>query len=121
MLAEEIQKEFPETAENIHTSEQLFLPPPTALLNLVYISAVSFTAITIFAAIVALPAAVIALIVTGAALLLALVGAKVFYDYTCIIKAEYAANPAKAALRYGFATYAALKASWSWPVRAVAC
>ncbi len=39
----------------------------------------------------------------------------------CAIKAHYAANAAGAAAAYGFPTYAALKASWPWAVRMVAC
>jgi len=44
-----------------------------------------------------------------------------FHALTCAIKAHYAANPAGAAAAYGFPTYAALKASWPWAVRLVAC
>lgn len=67
------------------------------------------------------PAWVIAAIVAGAAAFLLLVGAAAFHAWTCVIRADYAANPARAAARYGFPSYAALKASWPWYVRAVAC
>ncbi len=66
----------------------------------------------------------IALIVLGAAALLLLIGAVAFHNFTCMIKAQYAAGGAIAAAAvatYGFPTYAALKASWPWYVRAVAC
>jgi hypothetical protein len=63
----------------------------------------------------------IALIVLGAAALLLILGTAAFHALTCAIKAHYAANPAGAAAAYGFPTYAALKASWPWAVRLVAC
>lgn len=61
-----------------------------------------------------------ALLVLGAAALLLILGTVAFHALTCAIKAHYAANPAGAAA-YGFPTYAALKASWPWAVRLVAC
>ena len=62
-----------------------------------------------------------ALLVLGAAALLLILGTVAFHALTCAIKAHYAANPAGAAAAYGFPTYAALKASWPWAVRLVAC
>ena len=62
-----------------------------------------------------------ALIVLGAAALLLILGTLAFHALTCAIRAHYAANPAGAAAAYGFPTYAALKASWPWAVRLVAC
>ena len=62
-----------------------------------------------------------ALLVLGAAALLMILGTVAFHALTCAIKAHYAANPAGAAAAYGFPTYAALKASWPWAVRMVAC
>jgi hypothetical protein len=62
-----------------------------------------------------------ALLVLGAAALLLILGTVAFHALTCAIKAHYAANPAGAAAAYGFPTYAALKASWPWAVRMVAC
>ena len=60
-------------------------------------------------------------LVLGAAALLLILGTVAFHALTCAIKAHYAANPAGAAAAYGFPTYAALKASWPWAVRMVAC
>lgn len=57
----------------------------------------------------------------GAAALLLILGTVAFHALTCAIKAHYATNPAGAAAAYGFPTYAALKASWPWAVRMVAC
>ena len=78
----------------------------------------TISAIIVFAALSSL---VIALIVLGAAALLLLIGAVAFRNFTCVIKAQYAANAARAAAIYGFPTYAALKASWPFLVRLVAC
>lgn len=70
---------------------------------------------------VALAPGAAALLVLGAAALLLILGTVAFHALTCAIKAHYAANPAGAAAAYGFPTYAALKASWPWAVRMVAC
>lgn len=80
--------------------------------------AVIAAAIVFFAALA--PGAA-ALLVLGAAALLLILGTVAFHALTCAIKAHYAANPAGAAAAYGFPTYAALKASWPWAVRMVAC
>jgi len=88
----------------------------TSLLGVVIVAA---AAAIIFMA--ALAPAAIALIVLGAAALLLILGAVAFHSLTCSIKAYYASNPAGAAAAYGFPTYAALKASWPWAVRIVAC
>ena len=80
--------------------------------------AVIAVAIVFFAALA--PGAA-ALLVLGAAALLLILGTVAFHALTCAIKAHYAANPAGAAAAYGFPTYAALKASWPWAVRMVAC
>ena len=69
----------------------------------------------------ALAPAATALLVIGAAALLLLLGTLAFHALACAIKAHYAANAAGAAAAYGFPTYAALKASWPWAVRMVAC
>lgn len=69
----------------------------------------------------ALAPGAIALIVLGVAALLLILGVEAFRALTCAIKAHYAANPAGAAAAYRFPTYAALKASWPWAVRLVAC
>ena len=86
--------------------------------TLIGVEIVIAAAVIIFFA--ALVPGAIALIVLGAALLL-LLGTVAFHALTCAIKAHYAANPAGAAAAYGFPTYAALKASWPWAVRLVAC
>lgn len=80
--------------------------------------AVIAAAIVFFAALA--PGAA-ALLVLGAAALLLILGTVAFHALTCAIKAHYATNPAGAAAAYGFPTYAALKASWPWAVRMVAC
>lgn len=80
--------------------------------------AVIAAAIVFFAALA--PGAA-SLLVLGAAALLLILGTVAFHALTCAIKAHYAANPAGAAAAYGFPTYAALKASWPWAVRMVAC
>ncbi len=79
------------------------------------------TAISAVIFFAALPPLVIALIVLGVAALLLLIGAVAFRAFTCTIKAMYTTNPAGAAARFGFPTYAALKASWPFLVRAAAC
>lgn len=91
------------------------------LFQLIYrvASALLVIAAVIFFA--ALPPLIVALIVLGAAALLALIGVAAFHALTCAIKAHYAANATGAAATYGFPTYAALKASWPWLVRAAAC
>ena len=101
---------------------QVELPPKLPrLLEVIYGGAIVFAAISAVVVFAALPAWVIALIVLGAAALLLLVGTAIFYSYTCTVKAMYARNPARAAARFGFPTYAAYKASWPWWVRAAAC
>lgn len=87
--------------------------------TLIGVEIVIAAAVIIFFA--ALAPGAIALIVLGAAALLLLLGTVAFHALTCAIKAHYAANPAGAATAYGFPTYAALKASWPWAVRLVAC
>ena len=84
----------------------------------VAIALVIIAAVVLFAPLAPL---VTALIVLGAAALIALIGVAAFHAFTCAIKAHYAANAAGAAATYGFPTYAALKASWPWLVRAAAC
>jgi len=81
---------------------------------------IAIAAAIIFLAALA-PGAAAALLVLGAAALLLILGTVAFHALTCAIKAHYAANPAGAAAAYGFPTYAALKASWPWAVRLVAC
>jgi hypothetical protein len=79
---------------------------------------------TLIAAEIAIAAAAIvflAALAPGAAALLLILGTVAFHALTCAIKAHYAANPADAAAAYGFPTYAALKASWPWAGRLVAC
>lgn len=101
---------------------QLELPPKLPrLLEVIYGGTIVFAGISAVVAFVALPAWVIAVIVVSAAALLLLVGVQTFRAYTCAIKAYYLLNPVGAAATYGFPTYAALKASWPWYVRAVAC
>ncbi len=91
----------------------------------IYINALIGVEIAIAAAVIiffaALAPGAIALIVLGVAALLLLLGTVAFRALTCAIQAHYAANPAGAAAAYGFPTYAALKASWPWAVRLVAC
>ena len=91
----------------------------------VFYATLAGTAIVIITAAIiyfaALAPAAIALIVLGAAALLLILGVVAFRALTCAIKAYYASNPAGAAAAYGFPTYAALKASWPWAVRIVAC
>ena len=91
------------------------------LFEVTYGGAIVFAAIAAMIFLAALPALVIALIVLGAAALLLLIGAAAFKTYTCAIMAQYVRAPGAAAATYGFPTYAALKASWSLPVRLVAC
>ena len=62
-----------------------------------------------------------ALLVIGAQALLLLLGTLAFHELTCPIEAHYEPNAACAAAAYGFLTYLALKASWPWAVRIVAC
>ena len=96
-------------------------PKLPRFLEVIYGGTIVFVAISAVVVFVVLPAWVIAAIVLGAAAILLLVGVSLFYSYTCAIKAHYALNPAGAAATYGFPTYAALKASWPWWVRAAAC
>jgi hypothetical protein len=91
------------------------------LFQVIYRVAIALVVIAAVIFFAALPPLIIALIVLGAAALLALIGTAAFHALTCAIKAHYAANAAAAAATYGFPTYAALKASWPWLVRAVAC
>ncbi len=118
---EDIQKEL--TQDNHEdTNEQAFImQTPVNLFQVNIIGGASIITFSAVAVLALLPAWVIALIVGGAALLLSIVGATVFYAYTVIIETQYANNPARAAATYGFPTYAALKASWPWYVQAVAC
>ena len=105
-----------ESQSQFHISEKI-----PALFQITYrvaIALVVIAAVVLFAPIAPL---VTALIVLGAAALLALIGIAAFHAFTCAIKAHYAANAAGAAATYGFPTYAALKASWPWLVRAAAC
>jgi len=92
-----------------------------ALFQAVYRVSVALVAVAIIILLAPLPPLIAALIVLGAAALLALIGAAAFHAFTCAIKAHYANNAAGAAATYGFPTYAALKASWPWLVRAAAC
>jgi hypothetical protein len=92
-----------------------------SLFQIVYRFAIALMVIAVVILFAALPPLIIALIVLGAAALLALIGVAAFFAFTCAIKAHYAANAAGAAATYGFPTYAALKASWPWLVRAAAC
>ena len=91
------------------------------LFQLVYRVAIALVVIAAVILFAPLAPLVTALIVLGAAALLALIGVAAFHAFTCAIKAHYAANAAGAAATYGFPTYAALKASWPWLVRAAAC
>ena len=90
-------------------------------LEVIYAGTVVFAIISAVVVFAALPAWVIAAIILGAAALLLLIGAALFYKYTCDIKALYAIPGSGAAATFGFPTYAALKASWPWWVRAAAC
>jgi hypothetical protein len=91
------------------------------LFNVIYRVAIALVVIAALILFAPLPPLIIALIVLGAAALLALIGTAAFHAFTCAIKAHYAANAAGAAATYGFPTYAALKASWPWLVRLAAC
>jgi hypothetical protein len=107
MLNEEGNTELSKSVANIYRA------------TLYGVDIVIVTAAVIFFA--ALAPGAIALIVLGAAALLLILGTVAFRALTCAIQAHYAANPAGAAAAYGFPTYAALKASWPWAVRLVAC
>lgn len=99
-----------------HISEKI-----PALFQVTYRVAIALVVIAAVVLFAPLAPLVTALIVLGAAALLALIGVAAFHAFTCAIKAHYAANAAGAAATYGFPTYAALKASWPWLVRAAAC
>ena len=92
-----------------------------ALFQVIYQVAIGLVVIAAVVLFAPLPPLIVALIVLGAAALLALIGVAAFHAFTCAIKAHYAANAAGAAATYGFPTYAALKASWPWLVRLAAC
>lgn len=92
-----------------------------ALFQATYRVSIALVAVAIIILLAPLPPLIAALIVLGAAALLALIGAAAFHAFTCAIKAHYANNAAGAAATYGFPTYAALKASWPWLVRVAAC
>ena len=92
-----------------------------ALFQVVYRVAIALVVVAAVILFAPLPPLIVALIVLGAAALLALIGVAAFHALTCAIKAHYAANAAGAAATYGFPTYAVLKASWPWLVRAAAC
>ena len=92
-----------------------------ALFQASYRVSIALVAVAIIILLAPVPPLIVALLVLGAAALLALIGAAAFHAFTCAIKAHYANNAAGAAATYGFPTYAALKASWPWLVRAAAC
>lgn len=111
-----MSNEMPSQEPQVHISAKI-----PALFQIIYRVAIALVVIAAVIFFAALPPLIIALIVLGAAALLALIGLAAFRAFTCAIKAHYAANAAGAAATYGFPTYAALKASWPWLVRAAAC
>jgi hypothetical protein len=107
MLNEEGNTELSKSIANIYRS------------TLYGIDFVIVAAAVIFFA--ALAPRAIALIVLGAAAQLLILDTVAFHALTCAIRAHYSANPAGAAAAYGCPTYAAVKPSWPWAVRLVAC
>ena len=112
--------DMPEKTSNTDSQFDISKKIPT-LFQVIYQVAIGLVVIAAVVLFAPLPPLIIALIVLGAAALLALIGVAAFHAFTCAIKAHYAANAAGAAATYGSPTYAALKASWPWLVRLAAC
>ena len=87
-----MSNEMPSQESQVHISAKI-----PALFQIIYRVAIALVVIAAVILFAPLPPLIIALIVLGAAALLALIGLAAFRAFTCAIKAHYAANAAGAA------------------------